>query len=385
MKRGEAVHCLHNLLQRKEPSNMALLKIKSLKNVKQNSLIQKISGIRLRSKENKSKAPSIFPEMVNIPGGKFIMGSFGNSAEQPVRKVRVSTFAFSKYKITNAQYRQFLSETGKDMDIAEKLVRLEDDTIAFIRKLNEGGMDGIKYSNGKLIIKYLPPRLHVAIMKEDSISSKDKQIIFMVNNQINNIRSMAGNTYDYHPVTHVFWIDGVQYCEWLSAKSGRDHRLPTDAEWEYAAGGRKRNEIPGKKARMTPDKAMERINANVLSVKIEQVSACPELANPFGLHDIAGKAYELTSDYYSDQFHYDNIKIVDPEGPDSGNAMVVRGSSFIEFPVESLRAVHRIGIPFGYSDDRIGFRIVQELNRFEKFKVNLRTIFDDVRSIVSGG
>jgi formylglycine-generating enzyme required for sulfatase activity len=357
---------------------MAVLKMAFNKIGRRCSGIQKSSINIPRSGKRPAGGSLLIPEMVNIPGGKFMMGSLACPTEQPIRKIKVSSFALAKYEVTNAQYRVFLKATGKQNDTIAKFVDLTDRTINLIEGMN---IKGMSYSNGKLIISDVSSETTKAIR---SIPSEDRQKILVVIKQFLEARISAkiltNNKYDKHPVVNVFWHEAVEYCEWLSGEKGKNFRLPTEAEWEYAARGEMGYKYPWK----TECEETELKNkARFMTVETAPVDAHPEGASPFGVHDMAGNAYELTADYFSE--NYDDRDLIDPKGPESGKAMSIRGCSFIEFDAKSLRASCRNSIPFGYTDDRIGFRIVRELNRFEKFKVNLRTIYDDVMSIVSRG
>lgn len=131
------------------------------------------------------------PEMVNISGGNFQMGSEnGDINEKPIREVFVYTFFLSKYEITNAHFCAFLNEKGN---------------------LMEGGVTWIKIGA--------------------SDSSGDTCRIYP---QGTGFRVQKG--YENHPVIFVSWYGAAAYCEWLSGKTGKKFRLPSESEWEYAAG-----------------------------------------------------------------------------------------------------------------------------------------------------
>lgn len=134
--------------------------------------------------------PDIEPEMVRIPGGTFRMGSNnGNDEEKPVHRVTVSDFYMGKYEVTNAQYCAFLNEKGNQ----------KQDTIAW---LDTDGSWGDEYCR---------------IYAEGDIFKVEKG-------------------YENYPVIYVSWYGAKAYCDWLSEKTGKKYRLPTETEWEYAAG-----------------------------------------------------------------------------------------------------------------------------------------------------
>jgi formylglycine-generating enzyme required for sulfatase activity len=210
----------------------------------------------------------ITPPMVTIKGGEFSMGSTANPksanspSSEPVHTVRIKTFRLSKYETTVQQFRQFVEATGYKADgDCWKLAA------------NEWGMDVGKVS----------------------------------------WNSPANAPGDYHPVMCVSWDDAHAYLQWLSQQTGKHYRLPSEAEWEYAARAGSNARYP-----FGDDPAALCKHANVfdrsgkaaitrLTGKTKDPVACDDqaglttvvgmyAANAFGLHDMLGNVGEFVED-----------------------------------------------------------------------------------------
>ncbi|TAE61705.1 MAG: hypothetical protein EAZ89_00370 [Bacteroidetes bacterium] len=126
------------------------------------------------------------------------------------------------------------------------------------------------------------------------------------------------------PVINVSWKDATAYCEWLKAQTGQGWRLPTEAEWEYAAGGRSQNRT--KWAGTSNEKELGNyawISDNSGS-KTHPVGE--KKPNALGLYDMSGNVWEWCSDWYGE---YPSSEQTNPQGPPDGEYRVFRGGGWV--------------------------------------------------------
>jgi formylglycine-generating enzyme required for sulfatase activity len=160
------------------------------------------------------------------------------------------------------------------------------------------------------------------------------------------------------PVIHVSWEDAKQYTAWLSSETGEDYRLPSEAEWEYAARA-----FPLPEGLKTTAYAFgdtitkEQANFGNNVDRTTEVGSYP--ANAWGLHDMHGNVWEWVEDSWHDNYEgapADGSVWI--EGKDS--ARVVRGGSWYSRP-GSLRSAFRNWNPPGIRGNSIGFRLARTL------------------------
>ena len=157
------------------------------------------------------------------------------------------------------------------------------------------------------------------------------------------------------PVESVSWNDVQQYIRKLNDKTGMKYRLPTEAEWEYAArgGGRKEKYAGTSKKSDLGDYAWYEDNSGR---KTHPVKA--KQPNSLGPYDMSGNVWEWVSDWY-DKNYYRNSPKDNPIGPASGKYKVLRGGSWSSWPLD-LRATSRYGLKPDSRYTGLGFRIAQD-------------------------
>lgn len=235
--------------------------------------------------------------MVAVPGGTFNMGSpesepLRDDDEGPVREVSLSPFWMAEAEVTWDAYLAFFRATG-----------------------SQGRTEGqvVKAKNVDAVSGPTPPW-----------GAPDQ-----------------GWGKGQRPAITMTWHAANVYCQWLSKRTGKKYRLPTEAEWEYACRGgtgspyffegnpRKYTSSGFLKKLLGPDTAL--IASNVI-YKVNSNSRTGEPAavdaNPFGLKNMSGNIAEFCLDYYSADFYGADSVSVNPRGPAKGTEHVIRGGSF---------------------------------------------------------
>lgn len=160
---------------------------------------------------------------------------------------------------------------------------------------------------------------------------------------------MGFNDGDNYPVCYISYIDVQNFIIKLNQRTGRQFRMPTEAEWEYAAkGGNKSKGYTYSGSNVVDDVAWyNSYDAHPVATKSP---------NELGLYDMSGNVYEWCSDWFAP---YGSTACTDPLGPASGSEHVLRGGSYgIQPPfVEFLRIVYRSSGPATHKASTIGFRL----------------------------
>ncbi len=258
----------------------------------------------------------VFPEslLVFVKGGSFTMGCTAEQGEDcwddeiPSQTVRVSDFFIAKHETTIGQFAEFVSESGYVTE-AERI----------------GGCHVFK--NGLWELQY-------------GLSWRD--------GAVTERRTDIKNKY---PVVCVSWHDAMAYCDWLSEKTGYRFRLPTEAEWEYAARG-------GSSAVRTRFSGSNNIREvawynNNSSNQPQRVGR--KNANELGIYDMSGNVWEWCGSHYQPYGH--NFRTGQDHNITDGE-MVLRGGSWFNVG-RSARVSHRGYRPREYQSNTIGFRVVR--------------------------
>ena len=174
-----------------------------------------------------------------------------------------------------------------------------------------------------------------------------------------------------NPVERVSWFDAVAFCNALSKRDGLEPaylidgnnvtweptapgwRLPTEAEWEFAARGgtlSRRYEFAGGNA--ADDVAWDEHNSSKSTHPVKQ-----KPANELGLYDLSGNVWEWCWDWY--EFDRSDLPAQDPRGPAQGSARVNRGGAWNEDHVDAFRPYYRADDGPETVGDNLGFRVVK--------------------------
>ena len=260
--------------------------------------------------------------MVWIPGGKFWMGSDeGQEDERPLHEVTVDGFWIDRTEVTNEQFARFVEATGY-ITIAERPPSAKD----------YPGVPPERLVAGSVV--FAPP---------PDVVSFENPYIWWEYRAGANWRHPEGPGSDLkgrenHPVVHICWEDAQAYARWAGK------RLPTEAEWEYAArGGLDREPFCWGNDQVPQGKWRANIwqgrfpNENTLNDGFRTTSpAGSYAANGYGLHDMSGNVWEWCQDWYLPDY-YASAPAKNPPGPNSSfdpnepgvAKRVQRGGSFL--------------------------------------------------------
>lgn len=160
----------------------------------------------------------------------------------------------------------------------------------------------------------------------------------------------CGPDYPDYPVTGINWYDANKYAAWAGK------RLPTEAEWEYAArGGLLEKEFPnGNDWNIEQQKNISGTAWQNLIVEVSSYDS-----NGFGLFNMSGNVWEWVADRY-DYDYYKNSPSINPVGSDKGYIMVIRGGSWHSGNM-CKKVYFRRGLPSNWVDFAVGFRCAKDL------------------------
>jgi formylglycine-generating enzyme len=314
------------------------------------------------------------PSMVLIPGGEFEMGTAGDTPrrnEQPAHRVRLAAFYIDVTEVTNAHFRKFVDHTGY-VTTAERAPNWEE-----MRKQLPPGTP--RPHDDRLVpgsMVFTPPNTPVST---DDAAQWWRWIPGACWKHPDGPGSMIDGK-DDHPVVQLSWDDANAYAKWAGK------RLPTEAEWEYAArgglAGRRfvwgddaPTDTDGTKANIWQGDFPHRNTKADGWDRTAPVRSYP--ANGYGLHDMAGNVWEWCSDWYrADAYVGRTATAENPAGPDAtwdpsdplAPKRVTRGGSFLCHVTycESYRPAARRGTDVDTGMSHVGFRCVISKSDWEK-------------------
>jgi sulfatase modifying factor 1 len=310
--------------------------------------------------------------MVKIPSGEFMMGASddeGRPDEYPQHKVKLDGFWMDVTEVTNAQFKKFVDATGY-ITTAEK----KPDWNELKKQLPEGTA---KPHDSLLVaasLVFTPPDHPVSLQDASQWWNWKKGADWK--HPQGPESSIEGK--DNYPVVHISWDDAMAYCKWAGK------RLPTEAEWEWAAsGGLTDNKYPWG----NEDVESGRSKANTWqgsfpdknTTRDKFYSAAPVRSfapNNYGLYDMAGNVWEWCSDWYRPDYYAQqkNQTTINPKGPDESYdpmeptvpKKTVRGGSFLcnASYCKGYRVTSRMKTSPDTGLEHTGFRCVKDIRNY---------------------
>lgn len=275
-----------------------------------------------------------------IPAGTFLMGTdaadgYPDDGEGPVHEVTLESFRLAIHTVTNKEFAKFIKATGYHTD-AETF--------------------GWSFVFAGLLPDDFPPTRAVAQ------TPWWRQVYGAAWNHPEGPQSDVKGRAN-HPVTHVSWNDATAYCRWAGG------RLPTEAEWEYAArGGLAQHRYPWGDEREPHGRHV----MNVWQGEFPTVNTKDDgfygtapvdsfLPNGYGLYCMTGNVWEWCSDWFAADYYQTSSKH-NPKGPKTGENKVMRGGSFLchESYCFRYRVDARSSNGIDASTSNLGFRVVMD-------------------------
>lgn len=285
--------------------------------------------------------------MIRLEGGRFFMGSEGPEiwpadGEAPVREVEVSPFAIDLTAVTNGQFAAFVDATGYQTE-SERF------GWSFVFHL------------------HMPKKRRERLRKERAVQNLEWWLAVPGAHwrKPEGDRSSVDQRMN-HPVVHVSWNDASAYCQWAGK------RLPTEAEWEFAARGGLEKQIYPWGNTFRPNGEWR---ANIFQGRFPEndtgadgfkgtAPADHYPPNAYGLYNCVGNVWEWCEDRFSPDHHVKHPEErTNPAGPQTGDRRVQKGGSFLchDSYCNRYRIAARIGNTPDSATANLGFRCATDL------------------------
>ena len=282
--------------------------------------------------------------MIYLSGGDFLMGTsssegFADDGEGPVRNITVKPFYMDKFAVTNAQFTEFVEATD------------------YKTEAEQFGWSFVFYSfisedTAKKVQQTVAGTPWWAVV-EGAYWKNPEGPDSTVKDRLN------------HPVVHISWNDALVYANWAGK------RLPTEAEWEYAARGGLEQKIYVWGDTLTPNdehqcNIWQGTFPNHNTVEDGYIGTAPVDAyqpNHYGLYNMAGNVWEWCSDWFT-RSHEEKGGNINPQGPATGESRAMRGGSYLchKSYCNRYRVAARSSNTPDSSTGNLGFRCVVDLS-----------------------
>jgi formylglycine-generating enzyme required for sulfatase activity len=253
--------------------------------------------------------------MLLIPAGTFLMGSGDNDFpagpdERPQHEVTLDAFYIDQYEVSVEQFAALLNRLGH----------------------YQGTCDGFDCGLPRHVAGYS------SYLLEEDLGD-------------GTVQYYALTGFADYPINHVSWYGASFYCQAMGG------RLPTEAEWEYAARGTDGRIYPWGNEPPNKEKAVYQSESYD---DLLPVDALPRGASPFGVYGMAGSMWEWVADWYDENFYAESVA-ENPTGPEMGLTKGIRGGAWpANNQKDRIRATNRSSLDPTFFSSTVGFRCVYE-------------------------
>jgi sulfatase modifying factor 1 len=298
---------------------------------------------RLASAGRRRAVSGAVDGMVKLDGGRFLMGTedeegFPQDGEGPIREVTLDPFYMDVYPVTNGQFLEFKRKTQYQTD-AEK------------------------FGWSFVFQGHIPAERYAELVAQRAAGVPWWCQVMGADWQHPEGPDSGVDARENYPVVHVSWNDAAAYCEWAGK------RLPTEAEWEYAARGGLEQKLYPWGDELTPD---GRHRCNIWQGTFPTYDSAEDgfaavgpadsfEPNGYGLYTITGNAWEWCADWFDAGYHVTASR-ANPVGPPAGKAKVMKGGSYLchRSYCNRYRVAARTSNTTDSSTTNIGFRCVRD-------------------------